>query len=146
MAWTGRLTLLDCEYVLDGGSMCLSLRDAGGGEHTVTLMQHAFPDGEDAGKLYADGQLVPIRSALETQVLAALAAAEIAPAPEEPRAEAQNVDLNRTTIIFGDDIRDFLTREPDENLRALRDQLIAFVQSDEYVSFAKQVEQALRNR
>jgi hypothetical protein len=149
MMWTGRLTLFDCAYMLDGGSIFLNLRDRGGTEYGVTLMQHAFPDSKDTegmlpGRLYADGELVPIRSPREAQILADLAAAVITPPPQEPPASTQNVDPDRKTIIFGDDIRDVMTRKPDANLRALRDQLVAFVQSQQYLAFAKQVEQAQR--
>ena len=66
-------------------------------------MQHAFPDSKDTegmlpGRLYADGEFVPIRSPREAQILADLAAAVITPPPpQEPPASTQNVDPDRKT-------------------------------------------------
>ena len=50
--------------------------------------------------------------------------------------------LSTNAIVVGEDIRQVLTRGPEENIRALLAEVIRFVDSDEYLRFQKRVEQA----
>lgn len=110
------------------------------------LMQHAFPQANPSldaipGRLYFDGHLVPMRSELEFGVLRLLRAADIRYI-DPPSYEGERIQLSPNALILGDDIRQTLIRTPDENLRAQLASIVRFVESEEYVPFAEQVEQA----
>lgn len=94
-------------YAPDGESLAVQIR------------QRNIPELEYAGRLFVDGQLVEPRSDEESAVLALLAAATFADEPD--------VDV-RTHVgsIMG--------REP---LMRLRDKIVSYIQSDEYLQIAK---------
>jgi hypothetical protein len=141
-----RLTLHNVAFALDGGTTYLSASDEAGRGHTVMLVQHSRPEPSpyfDAlpGRLYFDGQLVPMRSEWEAGILSLLRSAEVRygrPLPQESNA----IPLSPNALIIGDDIREVLTRGPEENIRALTARVIGFVESDEYLLFAERVGQA----
>lgn len=146
MAFPQRLSIHNSAFALDGGTTCLQAVDEAGREHAVTLVQHAFPQASrslDAlpGRLYFDGELVPMRSALEAEVLQLLRTAEIryhATLPER----GETFQLSPNALIFGEDIRAALTSGPEENMRAMTARIIDFVASEQYLQFAERVEQA----
>lgn len=59
-----------------------------------------------------------------------------------PPTSAERIELSPSALILGDDIRDVLTRGPEDNIRALTAGVVAFVESDAYLWFAERVEQA----
>jgi ribosomal protein L7/L12 len=67
---------------LDGGTVHLMATDAAGQEHAVMLVQRArpypFSDGWRPGRLYFDGEIVPIRSEMEAALLSLLESADVA--------------------------------------------------------------------
>jgi hypothetical protein len=110
----------------------------------VMLVQHAFlqPGSSlDAvpGRLYFDGDLVPMRSDLETQVLALLRAAEVRHSGPLLH-QSVSIPLSPNPFILGG--RQVLRRGPEENIRALLAVVVEFVESDAYLRFAERVEQA----
>jgi hypothetical protein len=140
------LTVHNSAFALDGGTTALQAIDEAGREHGVMLVQHAFPEpspslGAVPGRLYFDGELVPMRSDLETQLLALLRAAEVrysGPLPDQ----GERIQLSPNAMILGEDIRQVLSRGPEENIRALLAAVIEFVESEAYLRFAERVEQA----
>lgn len=140
-----RLTVHDAAYALDGGTTSLRARDEAGREHAVLLVQHSRPEASPSfdavpGRLYYDGELVPIRSALESGILSLLKSAEVRYV--EPHHQGEPLQLSPNALILGDDIRDVLTRGTEDNIRALTARVVGFVESDEYLRFAERVEQA----
>ncbi len=144
MTLPARLTVHNAAYALDGGTTALRATDEAALEHNILLAQHAFPQpsasgGAIPGRLYFDGVLVPLRLDMEASVLALLRAAEVR--YSGPPEQRECVDLSPFALILGEDIRQALTRHPEENLRALLAEVIRFVESEEYVRFAERVEQ-----
>jgi len=140
------LTVHNSAYALDGGTTVLQAIDEAERQHGVMLVQHAFPEPEPSlgrvpGRLYFDGELVPMRSHLETHLLALLRAAEVRYSGPIPN-EGERVQLSPNALILSEDIRQVLSRGPEENIRALLAAVIEFVESEAYLRFAERVEQA----
>lgn len=80
----GRFVVAEADAALDGGSIFLVVRDAGGQQHRIELVQSMFsasPNPERlTGRLYVDGQLVAVRSPQERALLEGLQQALSAPA------------------------------------------------------------------
>src|SRR4051794_4924357 len=86
------LVLRSGNYCMDGGTTRLECADEAERPHVVMLVQRSFPGGRTfgiPGRLYFDGELVPMRSEAESRLLALLGAAEVrrAPRPAEPPGE-----------------------------------------------------------
>lgn len=142
-----QLTVTNAAYAFDGGTTALRAIDEAGEEHTILLAQHAFPKTSRSGdavpgRLYFDDQLVPQRSEFEAGVLALLRSAEVRYRGQAP-AQGERVQLSPNTLILGEDIRQVLTRGPEDNIRAMRESVVQFVESDQYLVFAERVEQAM---
>ena len=142
-----RLTIRGFSYALDGGTIDFLTSDEVGLRRDIVLVQHLFleagPTSPDwiPGRLYFDGQLVPIRSVLESEVLALLRGAEVAWSQSlEPQGIAFQILSNYG--LTSEDIRQSLTRDSTDNIGRLKTWLIKFVESAEYVRFPEQVEQA----
>ncbi len=140
------LTIYDCAYALDGGTTVLEARDEAGGERSVVLVQHLFPQPDPSldelpGRLYFDDELVPLRSELEAQVLALLRQADVR-CSDSPTDRGDSFLLSPNALILSEDIRQVLSNSPEGNLRAMLASVIAFVESDEYLQFAERVKQA----
>ena len=146
MVLPAKLTVHNSAYALDGGTTVLQAADEAGGNHAVMLVQHAFPQpspslGALPGRLYFDGELVPMRSDLEAGLLSLLRAAEVR--YSDPRQDqGERIQLSPNTLILGEDIRQVLTRGPEDNIRALLAAVVEFVQSEAYLRFAERVERA----
>jgi len=142
LAPPARLVLRSSEYHLDGGTAVLLGSDEQGHEREVMLVQSMFPQSRLSGipgRLYLDGRPVPVRSELESQVLAVLRAAEVRYTPAEGELAGKRIQLSSSVVILSDDIKQVLTRGPEENIRALRNQVVETVESEQYVSFASEV-------
>jgi hypothetical protein len=134
-------------YALDGGTTWLRGSDESGNNHIVMLVQHAHPQPSDSldgipGRVYWNGELVPIRSPREIDLLRFLRNARVAylPTPEEQCGTP--IELAPNALILGEDIRQLLHGRPEENLRSLLLQVVEFVESEQYVLFAQAVEQS----
>lgn len=119
MAIPESLIIHDCAIGQDGGSIALRASDDAGYARNIKLVKPAFIDpdtglGEIPGRLYLDGNLVPVRSELETKLLGLLREASLPWCfPMVPD------DMGQCTA-----------------------ELIRFVESDEYALFDEHIEQA----
>lgn len=132
-----RIVVRDCAMRLDGGTIHLYATDEAGGELSITLVTTwpAWP--RVAGRLYVDGDLVPMRSEREAQILKVLSEAKI---------EAPRLPPGRRTsgmAVIGNDIKKFLEQTPEENCRAFIRRIVESVQSENYLGFATDEERAL---
>ena len=110
------------------------------------LVQHAFPARSPSfdaipGRLYFDGELVPMRSQLEADVLTLLRNAEVKCLGTK-QTYGERYELAPNALILGDDLRQILTSDPEVSLRSQIAAMIRFIESDKYVQFALRVEQA----
>jgi hypothetical protein len=120
-----RLSVHCCWAAGDGGSLLFDATDEQKGEHTIELIQHAYHYTKDpkriSGRLYFDGEIVPIRSDREAVIMALLRKAEIRSAPPEGVPWEQQYD---------DHLRDSLNR------------VIEYIESPRYLSFAAEQSEA----
>ena len=128
------ITITDSAYWLDGGTTTLQGRTNTGDEFSIQLNQRVFDDGgADPGRLLFNEKLVDVRSDTESQILDLLKNATIEIADREPMPENQT---SKNALILGDDIKQVMDNSPEENLRRFRDDIIAYVESEQYVSIA----------
>ena len=138
------ITILDGAFAFDGGSISLLVSDTIGHKHNVLLSQHIIPPGgypgeRLSGRLFFNGSLVEIRSVDELTIITALKKANI----ETPTHMKNRLNANDTVqpgMIVGDDIRDYyfkIAEGPEAALRHLVCELIGYVESQEYVTYAK---------
>jgi hypothetical protein len=76
---------------------------------------------------------------MEAGVLSLLRSAEVR-FDGRPPFDGETFHPSPNALILGDDIREVFTRGPEDNIRALTAKVVAFVESDEYLSFAERVE------
>lgn len=138
------ITILSGAFATDGGSISLLLSDPLGHKHDVLLSQHTIPpsgfSGERlSGRLYFNGSLVEIRSKDELTIISALKKANIeTTTPETTRFNA--INTAQPGMIVGDDIKDYyfkIAEGPEAALRHLVCKLTGYVESEEYVTYAK---------
>ncbi len=138
------ITILNGAFASDGGSVSLLLSDALGHKHNVLLSQHLLPPGgypgeRLSGRLFFDGSLVEIRSVDELTVISALKKANIE-TPTPKRNSFNPIDTAQPGMIVGDDIKNYYSKiaeGPEAALRHLVFELISYVESQEYVTYAK---------
>jgi hypothetical protein len=111
------IIVLHAEYWLDGGTITIAGISDDGMPHTVALGQQMFPDEKNAGCLYFDKEIVPIRSELERRVINLLKSARISYTPG-PMHNPRISDA-----------------EQEDDTRRLCAKLVALVESDEYTTF-----------
>ena len=139
-----KITILDGAFATDGGSISLLISDPAGQSHNVLLTQHklppsGFPGERKPGRLYFNGSIIKIRSKEELAILSALKKAMIEiPPPKESRFNA--IDTEQPGMVVGDDIVDYYAKikeGPEAALRHLVSELISYVESEEYLTYAK---------
>ncbi|MCD4848777.1 MAG: hypothetical protein K8R76_11390 [Candidatus Aegiribacteria sp.] len=130
-------------YAMDGGSIALELKDPEGDKHDIVLWQHMFTEPIDPdkipGRLYFDKILIPVRSSMESQILAALRQARLGKANLKSDRAEEKLDLN-PGVIIGDDIKEYMSKideSPNAALAHLVRQLIEYVESADYVELAR---------
>lgn len=137
------VTILDGAFATDGGSIFLSVSDPDGNRHSVLLAQHLLPPWGDSnqrkpGRLYFDGVMLEVRSEDEKQIMSALKQAKIR-LPLGRKSGAGAVSARQPGMIVGEDIRNYYSKieeGPESALIHLVNELIEYVDSDEYVAFA----------
>ena len=127
------ITITDSAYWLDGGTTTLLGRTNAGEDFSIQLNQRVFDDYRHPGRLMFNGQLVDVRSDAESQILDLLKSATIEIVEHEATSENR---ICKNPIILGDDIKQVMDNSPEENLRQFRDEITAYVESDEYVAIA----------
>lgn len=133
------VTVADGAFATDGGSISLVLTEPGGRRHTLLLTQHLLPrwdpNGPLLGRIYFDGELVPVRSEAEARLLKALRTAGF---PEEKPRHGRP-PRGSPGMVVGEDIKAFMGKVeegPTAALRHLVESVLRYVESDDYVAFA----------
>ena len=131
-----RLTFYEATYALDGGSTELYATDEHGAEHHVHLPRNIYSDDSSTprqtiGLLYFDGELIPARSALESNLLRLFREASLAPR-DVPRPDSMK--LTAPFTVVGDDLKWLVRGTAEDNLRFLVDSVITYIESDRYGS------------
>lgn len=130
-------------FEFDGGSITLDFMDASTGtSRSVCLKQHRLPRGSPEvgfppGALILDNEVLPVRGPAERALIQALRTARI-----EPRLPDCPIDCidGENGILIGADIEDYVARVaegPASVIGSLLEQLVEFVDSDEYVAVAR---------
>ena len=132
MTLPSRLTFHAASYRPDGGTTTLCATDEHGLEHCVLLPRNIDSNlSQTTGQLYFDGELVPVRSLFESNLLRLFNEAQLVPGSiSEPGA----LRLDPPIGVAGDDFRRLLDSQPVKRLRWLLDSVIAYVESDAYGS------------
>lgn len=124
---------------LDGGTINLELVDLIGVSHRLCLVQHISPvrpsELKHRGGLYFDDALVEIRSSDETVLLNFLRTARITASSTPPPRPGEPF------VVLGEDLKEYFAagaRSPADAIRYLVNELVAFVDSDEYVCYGVQ--------
>jgi len=130
------ITLVESSYWLDGGSITLHGVTESGSECRIHLTQRCFPNSGNEGRLYFNDELVDVRCNDELRIVELLRSAPIATKHREPTS-SDEPPISKNALILSEDIRDFFASEPEQNLRRFRDEIVKFVESDEYVEIAK---------
>jgi hypothetical protein len=140
-ALPNRIIVRNCAIRLDGGTIHLIGTDEAGREFSVMLVTQ-LPTGRPlgvSGRLYFNGELVPMRSDREAQILRLLSEATIEVPPlslarREPRI-----------TVIGDDIREFFDHAPEENCRAFIRRIVEAVKSEGYLRYTTDEEKVLED-
>lgn len=145
-----KLTIVEGFYFTDGGSIVLICEGPDGGRHQITLGQHRIFKGFDPnvipGRLYFDHLPVTARSEEEGRVIAALETGEIGVDEEPAKEEGDEKESGGPVVIVGDDLKEYYAKMAQgkaETIRHLRNELIKYVQSREYVKLAKKMARKL---
>lgn len=139
MKFPTKLLLYDSAYVLDGGTTRLFFTDEQNKEHILVLRQHAYISDRKylleslPGRLYFNESLIEIRSPEEKTLLSLLKTSELR------NLSNKRIELPSNVHVFGNDLKETFSQSPQENLRSMLRNVIAFVESDEYISFAEKV-------
>jgi len=140
-----QITFIECFYLTDGGTSVLIGEELNNSRHEITLYQSLFLDQIDPkkipGRLYFDHQIIAVRSETETEVLSLLQAGEIIDEPPAP-SEANAAFKDSPGMIVGDDLKEYSAKLAEGKgavIRHLRDQMIARVESIEYLELAQQL-------
>lgn len=128
------LTLTNTAYWLDGGTMTILGHTETGDKCQIRLNQKVFDSYSHPGRLFFDKTLIEVRSNVEAVIIELLRSAAIQVSEPEPVASKNQISKN--ALILSDDIKEVIDNSPEENLRKFRDEIIAFVESDEYVALA----------
>jgi hypothetical protein len=133
-----RIVVRHCAMALDGGTIHLIATDEAGRQ--VSIMLAALLPSSSmrvAGRLYFDGNLVPMRSEREAGILKLLSEATV----ESPRLPPP-VQESRMVVI-GQDIKSFLEQTAEENCKAFIRKILQSVQSESYLRLVTDEEKAL---
>jgi hypothetical protein len=133
-----RIVVRDCAMALDGGTIHLSATDEVGRQLSI-LLATTLPRSpmRVAGRLYFDGELVPMRSERETQILKLLSEAKVEASRLPPTCRTSRM------AIIGNDIKEFLEQMPEENCKAFLRRIVETVQSESYVRLSTDEERSL---
>lgn len=131
-----RIVVRHCGLRLDGGTVHLIATDEFGRQVDITLAS-SWPGSSTlvAGRLYYEGDLVPMRSEREGRIVKLLREAE-AEAPQAPTRQP-----SRMTVI-GKDIEEFLEQTPEENCKEFIRLIVDSVEAEDYTRLATDDERA----
>jgi hypothetical protein len=117
--------------------MLLAVTDSGE-DCSIQLNQRAFlrPVDVDPGQLLINGELINVRSEDELRIVQLLKTASI-------KVNSTQIPIGHeilspgSPVITGDDIRQSADDLLEKDVRRLRDDIVAFVESDEYLRIAR---------
>jgi hypothetical protein len=142
-----KITIVDGYYFTDGGSIVLLVEEPDKTRHQITLGQHLFLEMFDPnllpGRLYWDHLLVPVRSAMEAEVIDLLRSGEIIPDEPLERESGEGSTGDGPVVVVGDDLKEYYAKVADgknEVIRHLIEKVVGFVGSREYVRIARKIE------
>ena len=131
-----QITLVNAYFYLDGGTIDLRAVGSDGVKHSIQLNQRAFGDSyTNPGRLVFNGELVEVRSDTELQIIQLLKAAEFDHAVRPGDREGQGT-ISENAFVLSDDIKQLRDSSPQQNLLRFRNEIVAFVESEEYVRIA----------
>jgi hypothetical protein len=111
----------DCAYATDGGSVWVSFTDGDGRDRELAVVQDLIPiDARRepnphwrSGAILLDGE--PVTDQERLRGLGAALRVHVARMPERPN----RVPIPENTVVVGDDLMDYLTRDPEGRRRWL---------------------------
>ncbi|MEK6220733.1 MAG: hypothetical protein N2D54_00615, partial [Chloroflexota bacterium] len=117
----------------------------------ITLAQHRFLEIFDPnlvpGRLYFDQFTVPVRSEMETKLIALIQGSAVMPS-EPPESEKDKEPVKKGPgVIVGDDLNEYHAKMAQgrvEVIQHLIENLLKFVLSDEYIKLAKKMEKKIK--
>jgi len=131
-----QITIVDSSFFLDGGTVALHAITDDGLKCSIQLNQRVFSDFyADPGRLFFNGERIDVRSDKESQIVRLLKTASIESVIKEPPPNS-SPPISKNALILGDDIRQFFESSPQSNLERFRNQIVEFIESDEYVRIA----------
>jgi hypothetical protein len=133
-----RIVVRDCAMAMDGGTLHLSATDEGGRQVSIMLAS-SLPSSSMrvAGRLYFDGDLVPMRSEREARIVELLSKATVEAPGLPPSAPTSRM------VIIGADIKQFLEQNPEENCKVFIHKIVESVQAESYLRLSTDEERAL---
>ncbi len=129
------ITITNSSYLLDGGTTTLCAVCDLGNEVHIQLAQHVFPS-PVAGRLFFGEELIAVRSPVEDAIVKLLDEAEILPSALR-LPDGEPIQLSEDRISFVEEIDELAANIPADNLRRQLNAIVAYVQSDEYVTVAR---------
>ncbi|MEN8240565.1 MAG: hypothetical protein ABFS17_01490 [Chloroflexota bacterium] len=140
-----QLTFIQSFYLTDGGTIVLIGEEPNMTRHEITLYQslllHQIDPNKLPGRLYFNRQLIAVRSESEAQILRLLQTGEIIEEPPAP-SEVNPTVKKSPGMVVGDDLKAYSAKLAEGKaavIRHLRDQMIARVESQEYLELAQQL-------
>ena len=140
-----KLTLTEGYYLTDGGTIVLVGEAPDGARHQITLAQSRFLKVYDPnllpGRLYFNGQMVPVRSSLEEYIITLLKSSQVIDPPQEPGKPGTPFG-DGPVVIVGDDLKEYYAKLAEGQhavIRHLIEQLVKFVESRKYVRLSKKI-------
>jgi len=131
-----QITIVDSSFFLDGGTVVLHAVAVDGTKCSIQLNQRVFSEFyADPGRLFFNSERIEVRSDKESRIVHLLKTASIESAGKEPSADV-GPPISKNALILGDDIREFFESSPQSNLERFRNQIEAFIESEEYVRIA----------
>jgi len=143
----GQLIIQNCAYAMDGGSMYLIGIDNKGKEINILIPQHKIPMNFNSnlipGRLHINGLPVEVRSPLENEIISKLIESKI-----ECTSLNEPSSLSTNTIIFGNDIKEYLSAiNKGENyaIAYMIKEIVDYLNSDEYIQISTSVAKDSKN-
>lgn len=121
-------------YILDGGTMVLSVKTDSNEECLIVLKQHTIESAPDAGRLFFNGKKIEVRSKDEMRIVDLLKAAllERTESPDIPQTDKSPIN----TVIIDEETDEAITSSTQDTLHQFCERIITFVESDEYLRIA----------
>lgn len=128
-------TIINILLTLDGGSMNLVAASPTREQFRIQLKQR-MQQAPDAGRLFFNDEMIDVRSADEDKIIQLLKNASIA--LEYPVGYSPRKKRISGSATPDDGIKEFLTQPPELTCQSWLEEIVAFVESEEYVRIARE--------